>query len=48
MFQEEFAFFYADPNKTIFKVLPIDFNKDGIKDLIVVYTDGVIKLVKNY
>lgn len=39
---------YADPSKTIFKVLPIDFNKDGIKDLIVVYTDGVVKLVKNY
>ncbi|MEI7918872.1 MAG: VCBS repeat-containing protein [bacterium] len=39
---------YADPNKTIFKVLPIDFNKDGIKDLLVVYTDGSIKLVKNY
>lgn len=39
---------YADPNKTIFKVVPIDFNKDGTKDLIVVYTDGVIKLLKNY
>jgi hypothetical protein len=39
---------YADPNKTILKVLPIDFNKDGIKDLIVVYTDGVVKLLKNY
>ena len=39
---------YADPNKTIFKVLPIDFNNDGLKDLMVVYTDGVIKLLKNY
>ena len=39
---------YADPNKTIFKVLPIDFNKDGTKDIIVVYTDGVVKLLKNY
>ncbi len=39
---------YTDPNKTIFKVLPIDFNKDGTKDLLVVYTDGVIKLLKNY
>lgn len=39
---------YTDPNKTIFKVLPIDFNKDGLKDLIVVYTDGVVKLIKNY
>ncbi|MCX6825442.1 MAG: VCBS repeat-containing protein [candidate division SR1 bacterium] len=39
---------YADPNKTIFKVIPIDFNNDGVKDLIVVYTDGVVKLLKNY
>ena len=39
---------YADPSKTIFKVLPIDFNKDGVKDLLVVYTDGTIKLLKNY
>ena len=39
---------YADPTKTIFKVVPIDFNKDGLKDLLVVYTDGVVKLLKNY
>ena len=39
---------YADPTKTIFKVLPMDFNNDGVKDLLVVYTDGVIKLLKNY
>ena len=39
---------YADPDKTIFKVLSIDFNKDGVKDLLVVYTDGVMKLLKNY
>lgn len=39
---------YADPDKTIFKVLPIDFNNDGIKDIIVAYTDGSIKLLKNY
>ena len=39
---------YADPNKTIFKVLPMDFNNDGLKDLLVVYTDGTVKLLKNY
>lgn len=39
---------YTDPTKTIFKVLPIDFNKDGLKDMIVVYTDGTVKLIKNY
>ncbi|HBB03406.1 TPA: hypothetical protein DCZ39_00670 [Patescibacteria group bacterium] len=39
---------FADPDKTIFKTLPIDFNNDGIKDLLVVYTDGTVKLVKNY
>lgn len=26
----------------------MDFNNDGLKDLLVIYTDGVIKLVKNY
>lgn len=39
---------YADPNKTILKVLPIDFNKDNLKDLLVVYTDGTVKLLKSY
>jgi len=39
---------YTDPNKTIFKTLPIDFNSDGLKDLLVVYTDGTVKLLKNY
>ncbi len=39
---------FADPNKTIFRVVPIDANKDGLKDLLVIYTDGVIKLLKNY
>jgi len=39
---------YADPNKTIFKTLPIDFNTDGLQDIIVVYTDGVVKILKNY
>jgi hypothetical protein len=39
---------YADPNKTIFKTLPIDFNNNGLQDIIVVYTDGVVKILKNY
>ena len=39
---------YNDPNKTIFKSLPIDFNDDKLKDILVVYTDGSIKLLKNY
>lgn len=39
---------YSDPTKTIFKTIPIDINHDGLKDLIIVYTDGTIKLLKNY
>lgn len=39
---------YTDPNKTIAKTTPIDFNNDGLKDLLVVYTDGTINLIKNY
>jgi len=39
---------YSDPNKPIFKVMPIDFNKDGLQDLLVIYQDGTIKLMKNY
>ncbi|MBO4203866.1 VCBS repeat-containing protein [bacterium] len=27
---------------------PIDFNNDGLKDLVVVYTDGTVRLLKNY
>lgn len=39
---------FNTPWKNIFKVLPIDFNKDGIKDILVIYTDGTVKLSKNY
>jgi len=39
---------YSDPTKPIFKVVPIDFNDDGLDDLAVVYQDGTIKLMKNY
>ena len=39
---------YSDPSNPIFKVIPIDFNNDGLNDIIIVYTDGTIKLMKNY
>jgi hypothetical protein len=39
---------YSNPEKSIFKVLTIDFNNDGLKDLIVAHNDGSIKLLKNY
>lgn len=39
---------FADPGKTIFTVKDIDFNNDLKKDFLVVYTDGTIKLLKNY
>ncbi|MDR0370202.1 MAG: hypothetical protein LBH96_07075 [Candidatus Peribacteria bacterium] len=39
---------FSNPEKTIFKVKEIDFNNDGFKDILVVYTDGTIKLAKNY
>jgi hypothetical protein len=39
---------YTDPNKTILKTTPIDFNNNGLKDLLIIYTDGTVKLLKNY
>jgi len=39
---------YSMPGKIIFKVLPLDFNNDGLQDLIVSYNDGTIKILKNY
>ncbi|MDR0650304.1 MAG: VCBS repeat-containing protein [Candidatus Peribacteria bacterium] len=39
---------FSNPNATIFKVKSIDFNNDTLKDLLVVYTDGTVKLAKNY
>jgi hypothetical protein len=39
---------FSDPKSTIFKVKSIDFNADKLKDLLVVYTDGTVKLAKNY
>ncbi|MDR2415561.1 MAG: VCBS repeat-containing protein, partial [Candidatus Peribacteria bacterium] len=39
---------FSDPDATIFKVKSLDFNKDNLPDLLVVYTDGTVKLAKNY
>ena len=39
---------FSDPGRSIFKALPIDFNNDGLKDMLVVYNDGTFKLAKNY
>jgi len=39
---------YSEPGKTIFKVKNVDFNNDGLEDIIVAFTDGTIKILKNY
>jgi len=39
---------FSSPDKTIFKVTPIDFNNDWLSDLLVAYTDWTLKLLKNY
>ncbi len=39
---------YSDPNKTIFKVISADINNDGLKDMVIVFTDGTVKILKNY
>jgi FG-GAP-like repeat len=39
---------YHNPDKPIERVTSIDFNKDGLKDLLVIYTDGSVRLLKNY
>ncbi len=39
---------YSEPWKTIFKVINIDFNNDDLEDIIVAFTDGSIKILKNY
>gem|GEM_PF-5397804 len=35
-------------NGSIKKVLTIDFNKDGLKDIIIVYNNNSIRLLKKY
>jgi len=39
---------YSEPWKTILKVKDIDFNNDWLNDVIVAFTDGSVKLLKNY
>lgn len=39
---------FSNPNKTIFKTLPTDFDNDGLQDLLIAYTDGSVQLLKNY
>ena len=39
---------YSDPESNFFGTYEIDFNKDGNKDLLVVYLNWSIKLSKNY
>ncbi len=39
---------YAEPGKEILKVKNIDFNNDWLEDIIVVFKDWTIKILKNY
>lgn len=39
---------FSNPNKTILQTIPADFNNDGLKDLLIAYTDGSVTLLKNY
>ena len=39
---------FVDTEKDIFWTYQIDFNRDGLKDLLVVYLDWTLKLAKNY
>jgi len=39
---------YTNPSKSILKVLDTDFNNDWLNDILVVFTDWTIKLLKNY
>ena len=39
---------FSNPSKTILKTIPADFDNDGLKDLLIAYTDGSIQLLKNY
>lgn len=39
---------YSEPGKEIFKVINIDFNNDDLEDIIVIFKDWTIKILKNY
>ena len=39
---------YSEPNKEINKVINIDFNNDDLEDIIVIFKDWSIKILKNY
>lgn len=39
---------YTHPSKAIFKTLHTDINNDGLIDILIVFTDWTIKLLKNY
>ncbi len=39
---------FSDPSKTILKTIDIDYNRDGLRDLLIVYKDGSLKLQKQY
>lgn len=39
---------YSDPDKEIFKVINIDFNNDELDDIIVIYKDWTVNMLKNY
>lgn len=39
---------YSDEKRSIFKVMNLDYNNDGLEDLIIIYNDGTIKLQKQY
>ena len=38
----------SNPEKTIAQVLDIDYNADGLQDMITIYQDGGVELFKNY
>lgn len=39
---------FSDPSKIILKTIDIDYNHDGLRDLLIVYKDGSLKLQKQY
>ena len=39
---------YSEPGKEILKVIDIDFNNDSLQDIVVIFKDGTIKILKNY